>query len=110
MHGRSIRSVSERRSTAVGPVDQPVAEVEVKIDWLGQVVVKNFDVLAVCRSLTLWDLEASTENASLARVVISFLCPVEFAAVHINCDTNAPIPRVKPVGLAMARFNERFDI
>jgi len=36
-----------RRITAVGPVDQPVAEVEVKIDWLGQVVVKNFDVLAV---------------------------------------------------------------
>ena len=65
---------------------------------------------AVCRSLALRDFEASPENAALAGVVVSFLRPVKFAAVHIDRDTNAPIPRVKPVGIAMPRFDERFDI
>src|SRR5258708_24210794 len=66
--------------------------------------------MTVCRSLALWDFEASAENASLASVVISFLRPVKFAAVHIDSDTNAPISRVKPVGVSMSRFNERFDV
>src|SRR6266850_3516424 len=66
--------------------------------------------MTVCRSLALWDFEASAENATLASVVISFLRPVKFAAVHIESDTNAPISRVKPVGIAMSRFNERFDV
>src|SRR5258708_39708045 len=66
--------------------------------------------MTVCRSLALWDFEASAENASLASVVISFLRPVKFAAVHIDSDTNAPISRVKPVGISMSRFNPRFDV
>src|SRR5260370_33874818 len=70
----------------------------------------SFDVLTVFRSLALWVFESSAENASLASVVTSFLRPVKFAAVHIDRDTNAPIPRVKPVGIAMSRFHERFDV
>src|ERR1700739_1362066 len=64
----------------------------------------------MCRSLALRDFEASAQNASLASVVIPFLRPVKFAAVHIDSYTNAPISRVKPVGISMSRFYERFDV
>src|ERR1700757_2648479 len=67
--------------------------------------------MTVCRSLALWDFEASAENASLAGVVISFLRPVKFAAVHIERDTDAPFRLVLAgTTFALAGIHEGLDM
>src|ERR1700735_2700851 len=53
VHRRAIHGIAARRISAVGPVHYSVVQIEIEIDWFGQVVVENFNVFAVCRSLTL---------------------------------------------------------
>src|SRR5262245_12297078 len=55
--GRSVHvpaadAVASRRVATVGPVNQPVIEIEIEIDRLGQSVEEHFDVAAVCCVLT----------------------------------------------------------
>ena len=47
VHRRTINGVATRRVAAVCPIERPIRGVEVEIDWLGQIVIKKFNVTAV---------------------------------------------------------------
>ena len=38
VHRRAIDGVAARRISAVGPVDEPILQIELEIDWLRQTI------------------------------------------------------------------------
>src|SRR5437588_12068225 len=90
VYRRAIDRVSTRRISAVGPINEPILQIELEIDRLRQAVEQEFDVGAVRRGLAFRDVDLRSEDAALARVVRSFLRPVNFPAIRIDRDPDAP--------------------
>ncbi len=57
--GYPIHCVAARRIATVGPVKNPIPEVQLEVDRFGQMIEYHFDVAAVGRCLALWDVDAS---------------------------------------------------
>src|SRR6266550_1623162 len=66
---RAVNCVSARRISAVGPIQEPILQIKLEIDWFRQTIEQKFDVSAVSRGLTLRDVDLRTEDAALARII-----------------------------------------
>src|SRR6266567_6507305 len=80
---RAVHRVSARRISAVGPINEPILSVELEIDRFRQTIEQKLDVGAGGRGLTPRDVDLRTEDAALARVVRTFLRPVNLSTVRI---------------------------
>ena len=111
IHRRAVHRVSARRISAVGPIQEPILQIELEIDRFRQTIEQEFDVGAVRRRLAFRDVDLRTEDAALARIVGSFLRPINLSAIWINGDPDAPFcligarPRV-----AFAGVDQSFDV
>src|SRR5713101_2266967 len=82
--------VPARWISAVGPIQEPILQIKLEIDRFRQTIEQQFDLGAVSRRLTLRDVDVRTEDAALARVVGSFLRPVNLSTIRIDRDSDAP--------------------
>ena len=46
VHGCTVYRIATRRIPAVGPIQHAIRRIEIQIDWLRKVVVKDLDVAA----------------------------------------------------------------
>src|SRR5437870_11310931 len=79
-----VYRVSARRISAVGPIKEPILQIELEIDRFRQTIEQEFDVGAVRRRLTFRNIDVRSEDAALTRVVWSFLRPINLSAIWIN--------------------------
>ena len=87
-------------------------QIELQVDRLWQVVEKKFDVACDWRvALPLGNFDIRPEDAAPARVVRTFLRPVDLSAIGIDGDSHAPFRRVVAgTRVALARIDEGFDL
>src|SRR5436309_8306510 len=90
VYRRAIDRVSARRISAVGPINEPIFQIEFEIDRFRQTIEQKFDISAVRSGLTLRDVDLCAEDAALTRIIGSFLRPINFPAVRINSDADTP--------------------
>src|SRR5882757_553951 len=83
---RAVHGVTAWWISAIGPIQEPILQIELEIDRFGQTIEQKFDVGAVPRRLTFRDVDVRSEDATFASVVGSFLRPVNFPAVRIDSD------------------------
>src|SRR6266550_2280485 len=83
-------SVAARRISAIGPINEPTLQIELEIDRFRQTVEQKFDISAVRSDLALRDVDLYAEDSPFARIVRSFLGPVNLSAVRIDGDADAP--------------------
>src|SRR5438477_8010650 len=88
VYRRAVHRVSARRISAIGPINEPILQIELEIDRFRQTIEQEFDVGAVRRRLAFWDVNVRTEDAALTRVVRTFLRPVNLSTVRIDSDPN----------------------
>src|SRR5438094_9552829 len=87
---RAVHGVAARRISAIGPINEPILQIELEIDWFGQTVEQKFDISAVRSGLTFRNIDVRSEDAALARTVRPILRPITLPAVRIDSDSNAP--------------------
>src|SRR6266446_3824489 len=90
VYRRAIYRIPARRISAVRPINEPILQIELEIDRFRQTIEQKFDVSAVSRRLAFRDVDLRTEDATLARIVWSFLRPINFPAVRIDGDPDTP--------------------
>ena len=105
----AINGIAARRISSIGPVHHTTLEIEFQIDRLRQTVVPHLDIGAVGRGLTLRDFDIRAADAAQARIVRTFLRPVELPALRINGDSDAPSGQVTAIGVASPGFDKGFN-
>src|SRR5882724_10025995 len=90
VYRRAIDRVAARRISAIGPINEPILQIELEIDWFRQTVEQKFDVGAVRRRLTIRDVDLHSEDSPFSRIIGSFLRPINLSAVRINSDADTP--------------------
>src|SRR6266513_4532014 len=90
VYRRAIDRVSARRISAVGPVNEPIFQIEFEIDRFRQTVEQKFDISAVRSALTLRDVDLRAEDSPFSRIVGTFLRPINLSAVRIDGDADTP--------------------
>src|SRR5438477_4650 len=111
VYRRAIYRISARRISAVGPIQEPILQIELEIDRLRQTIEQEFDVGAVRRGLAFREVDVRPEDAALARVVWSFLRPVNLSAIRIDGDSDTPFRQVSSrPSVAFARVDQSFDV
>src|SRR5579863_487063 len=107
----TIYRVAARRVSSVGPVEHSAPGIQIEVDRLGQLVVEQLDVRAVRRRLPLRYVEVRSQDAALARVVFTFLGPVELAGIRVDGDAHAPLACNRTGSrVALAGVDERLDV
>src|SRR5947209_5968299 len=102
---RAAYRVPARWISAIGPINEPIFQIELEIDRFRQTIEQKLDVGAGGRGLTFWNIDVRSEDAALARVVWTFLRPINLSAVGIDGDPDAPFrqvgawTRVAPAGV-----------
>src|SRR5437899_13003072 len=81
---RAVHRVTARWISAIGPIKEPILQIELEIDWFGQTVEQKFDISAVRGGLTLRDVDLRAEDSPFSRIVRSFLCPINLPAIRID--------------------------
>src|SRR3984957_11816876 len=108
---RAVYRVAARRVPTVRPVQRARGRIDIQIDWLGQPVIYQFNVLAIRRRLAGWSLDFGAGDPPRARIVTAFLCPVKFPALDIEGDAYAPLPQIRSrSGIALARIDEGLEV
>src|SRR5258706_5945908 len=69
----AVNRVAERRVDTVRPVEHASSRIDLQVDRLGQVVIKQFDILSIRRRLAARDLDICAKDSSLAGVISAFL-------------------------------------
>src|SRR6266404_3959583 len=87
---RAVHGVAARRISAIGPINEPILQIELELDWFRQTVEPKFDISAVRSDLTLRDVDPHAEDSPFSRIVRSFLGPINLPAVGIDGDADAP--------------------
>src|SRR5690242_1129293 len=87
---RAVHGVAFRRISTVGPINESLLQIELEINWLRQTIEQKFDVGAVRRGLATRDVDLRTKDAALARVVGTFLRPINLAAIRVDAYPDAP--------------------
>src|SRR6266404_8900455 len=87
---RATNRVPARWISAIGPIKEPILQIELEIDRFRQTIEQEFDVGAIRRRLALRDVDLRTEDAALTRIIGTFLPPINLSTVWINGDSNAP--------------------
>src|SRR4051812_32137366 len=90
VYRRAIDSVPARWISAIGPIKEPILQIELEIDRFRQTIEQEFDVGAVRRRLAFWNVNPRTEDAALTRVVWSLLRPINLSTIRIDRDPYAP--------------------
>jgi hypothetical protein len=90
IHWGAVDGIAARRIASVGPVEDVILEIKFQVDRLGKVIEEQLNVGAVRGTLPFGNFDARAENAALARIIRSFLRPVDLSAIGINCDSHAP--------------------
>ena len=109
--GGAVHRVAARRIAAVGPVEDAVLEIELEVDRLRQAVEQHLDVGAVRRRSRPSGISMlARKMTAQSGIVRAFLRPVDFSALRIDGDPDAPPGLIAPVGVAAARLDERFDL
>src|SRR5271166_5130015 len=110
VEGRTAYAIAARRIPTVRPVERAGGLIDVQIDRLRQLVIKEFDVLAIRRGPSCRKLDIRATDAALAGVVASFLGPVEFSTLDVDGDAHAPLLRIRArPGIALTRVDEGLD-
>src|SRR6266404_9066598 len=91
---RATNRVPARWISAIGPIQEPILQIELEIDRFRQAIEQEFDVGAGGRGLTFRNIDVRTEDAALARVVRTFLRPVNLSMIRIDRDPDAPFRQV----------------
>src|SRR4029077_2710324 len=108
---RAVHRVPARRISAVGPINEPLLQIELEIDRLRQTIEYYFYVGAISRRLAFRDVDVRAKDAALASVRWPFLRPVKFPAIWINGDADTPFGQVGPrTRVAFAGVDQRLDI
>src|SRR6266478_6075566 len=94
VYRRAIDGVPARRISPIGPIKEPILQIELEIDRLRQTIEQEFDVGAVRRRLAFRDVDVCAKDAALARIVWTFLRPINFPAVRINSDPDTPFRQI----------------
>src|SRR5207248_4780318 len=111
VYRRAIDRVSARRISAVGPIKEPILQIELEIDRFRQTIEQKLDVSAGGRVLTFRNIDVRSEDAALARVIGSFLAPINLSAIWINGDSNAPFRQIGAwTRVALACIDQGFDV
>src|SRR5205823_6140891 len=111
VYRRAIDRVSTRRISAIRPINEPILQIELEIDRLRQTIEQHFDIHAIRRRLAFRDVDVCAKDAALARIVWTFLRPINFPAVRINSDPDAPFGQVGAwPRVAFAGIDQGFDI
>jgi hypothetical protein len=123
VHRRAINRVTARWISTVGPVNQAILAIEFQIDRFRQAIIEKFDVGAVGRGLPLRDIDLRAKDATLSRIVRSFLRPmqrlrrqrrprkIDFSMIWIDGDTHTPFCQVGAGALfAVACVDQSFDV
>src|SRR5215831_9532774 len=91
IHGRAIHRVATRRIPAVRPIKGPMGKIEIQIDRLGQVFIENFNVAAICWSLTFGKFEIGAKDASFSSFIGSLLGPIKLSTLWVHRNADAPL-------------------
>src|ERR1700682_5111657 len=82
-----------------------VNRIEVEIDRLRKIVIKERNVPAVLSRLTLRNLDVGPEDSTQTRIVPTLLRPIELAAVGVHRNADTPFPLIRPrTRIARARI------
>src|SRR6202008_4326114 len=107
----AIDGVAARCIAAVGPVEGPIFQIELEIDWLGQTIEQSFDIGPVRGSLTARDVDLSAKDSALSRISGAFLRPINLSAVRIDSDPDAHLSFVRSRSrVAVATVDQSFDV
>src|SRR6476469_8089093 len=87
---RAVHRVTAWWISAVGPIQEPILQIELEIDRFRQTIEQHFDIRAISRSLAFRNVDLRTEDAALTRVIGSFLAPINLSTVRIDRDPDAP--------------------
>src|SRR6266436_6969892 len=87
---RATNRVPSRRISAVGPINEPILQIELEIDRFGQTIEQKFDVSAISRRLAFRDVDLRAKEATFARVIGTFLRPISLSPDWIDGDSDAP--------------------
>src|SRR6266487_1269854 len=91
---RAVHRVPARWISAIGPIKEPILQIELEIDWFGQTIEQLFDVSAVRSGLTLRDVDLRAEDAAFARIVGTFMRPINLSAVRIDRYPDTPFCQI----------------
>ena len=107
---RTIDGVAARRIAAVGPIENAVRQIELKVDRCRQAVEQHFDVGAVRRALAVGNIDVGAAEATQSALFRAFLRPIDFPKLRIDRDSDAPAGLIAPVRVAAAGLDQRFDL
>ena len=114
VYRRTIDGVPARRISAIGPIKEPILQIELEIDRLRQTIEQEFDVSPISRRLAFRDVDLRAKDAALAGVRRPFLRPINLPAIWINGDSNAQLIAISLIGarsrVAFAGVDQSFDV
>src|SRR5438094_4343881 len=111
VYRRTVHRVTARRISAIRPINEPIFQIEFEINRFRQTIEQKFDVGAVRRRLTIRDVDLRTEEATFARVIGTFLRPIDFSPVRMDGNTDAPFHLISPrTRVAFAGVDQSFDL
>src|SRR5437016_7546621 len=87
---RAVHRVPARWISAIGPIKEPILQIELEIDRFRETIEQKLDVGAVRSGLTFRNIDVRSEDAALTRVVRTFLRPANLSTVRIDRDPDAP--------------------
>src|SRR5262249_38028356 len=95
----------------VRPVQGASGRIDVDVDRFRQGVIKQLDILPRRSRLARRDFDVGAEQATLARLGLALLRPVDLAAFDIDGNAHAMLRRVRPwPRVALAGIDERLDV
>src|SRR6266480_7373957 len=111
VYRRAIDRVSARRISAIRPINEPIFQIEFDIDRFRQTIEQQFDVGAVSRRVAFRDVDLRAEDPALARIVGTFLRPINLSTLRIDRDPNAPFRQVGAwTRVALAGVDQSLDV
>src|SRR4051794_3553558 len=80
---RAVHGVSARWISAIGPIQEPILQIELEIDRLRQTIEQKLDVATSGRGLTFRNIDVRSEDAAHTRIIRTFLRPINLSAIWI---------------------------
>ena len=99
-----------RRVTSIGPVQNAILKIELKIDRLRKAIKDDFDVSAIGGRLPLGDFDAGAKDTAQFCIVWPLLRPIDVPALGIDGNSNAPSGLVAAVDLTLARLHQNLGL
>src|SRR5207237_10893543 len=81
---RAVHGVAAWRISAIGPINEPILQIELEIDWFRQTVEQKFDISAVRSDRTLRDVDLHAEDSPCSRIGGSSLSLLILLATSIE--------------------------